>query len=548
MDHTPVIIVGGGLSGIVAAIELLDQKIPVTLIDRDTEANLGGLAKWSFGGLFYVDSPFQRKMKIKDSPELAFEDWLAFGELKETDTYPRAWAEKLVTRSTPDVYEWLKLKKITYIPVVQWLERGQKTRGNSVPRFHMVWGTGHRLAEVLVYNLLHHPSRELLNLLCRKRAEEIIFADNAAKGVRIICEETSKENTLYGNHILIAAGGICGNIDRVKDKHWDTSLGKPPARLLSGSHPYADGRMWDAAVDIGAQVSNTDKIWMYAGGVHHPDPNSPQQALSLVPPKSAIWLNYRGERIGPTPLVSGYDTRFLVEQICKQEKKYSWQVLNYKIASKELGVSGSQYNDAIRYRRLAAFIRSILMGNPKRVDLLMESCKDFVVADSLEDLVKKMNALEGNEDLSLKVLRKSIANYDREVELGQDSKDLQRRQIYSLREYRGDKSRTHAQQKILDPKAFPLIAIREHIMTRKTLGGIQTNLNSEVLDTNGNIIKGLYAVGEAAGFGGGGIHGKRALEGTFLAGAILTARRAAAQISSSEKPLAKLQSRLLENS
>jgi predicted oxidoreductase len=331
--------------------------------------------------------------------------------------------------------------------------------------------------------------------------------------------------------VMIAAGGINGSMDRVR-AHWHADWGRAPEVILNGSHRYADGRLHDAATAVGGQLTHLDKMWNYAAGVHHYASTKPHAGLSLVPPKSALWLNWRGERIGPQPLVSGYDTRDLVTQVCKQERQYSWQLLNHKMALKELAVSGAEHNPSIRDQNWLAFLRDILLGNRWLVDTLIDQCPDVVVAHTLPELVDKMNALQGDSAVDLATVSAVVNQYDSQVRRAPQFRNAEQvRRITHLRSYRGDKVRTCKQQPILDGQALPLIAIREFIISRKSLGGIQTDLHSRALDAAGQPIPSLFAIGEAAGFGGGGVHGLRALEGTFLGGCVLTARAAAASVA-----------------
>ena len=326
--------------------------------------------------------------------------------------------------------------------------------------------------------------------------------------------------------VIVAAGGISGNIEKVK-ANWYKPWGEPPNIILNGSHQFADGEMHDLINSkLNGHITNMDKMWAYAAGVHHHKPKRPNHGLSLVPPRSALWFNFEGERFEP-PLVSGFDTRYLVEQVCRQEKKYSWQVLNMKIAVKELAVSGSEYNKAIRNKSIIGFLWSTLFGNRSLVKEFLNENKDFVVAKDLNELAGKMNELAGNGHVDAELLTRSIAAYDTHIE--GDGDDEQISKIERVRKYRGDRARTCKFQKINDPKALPLIAIREFILSRKSLGGIETDLECRVLGDNGPIA-GLYCVGEAAGFGGGGMHGLRSLEGTFLGGCVLNGRLAARSI------------------
>lgn len=530
--QSEVLIVGGGIAGITTAIELLNFDRKVLIIDRDIEENLGGLAKESFGGMFFVNTPEQRKAGIKDSPELAFKDWCSVAQFEEEDVLPKEWAKTYVYHCASQVYEWLKGNGIKFFPVVHWVERGLYAPGNSYPRFHMVWGTGSELTNVLVQKLLKHPkAASNLKIIYQHRVDELLVSDDKVVGVKGIDEGANQPFEAAAEQVVIAAGGMGGNIERVK-KHWYKPWGKPPETILNGAHKYALGDLHDAVEEKKGVVTHLDKNWPYAAGVHHPRPQREGHGLSLVPPKSALWLDYTGKRFGPIPLITAYDTRFTVEQICNQEKKYSWQVLNMKIAYKEFAISGSESNKAMREKSWIGFLRTILFGNKELVHDMIDHCEDFVVADTVEELVEKMNTLAGIGDVKLEHVQESIANYDDQIDRGKKYfNDEQLRRIAHARQYRGDKVRTSKFQKIVDPKAGKLIAIREFILSRKTLGGIQTNLDCEVMGIDGSPIEGLYAVGEVAGFGGGGMHGLGTLEGTFLGGCVLTGRVAAYSIA-----------------
>lgn len=536
-----VVIVGAGIAGITSAIELLNQGKSITLIDRDLSSEIGGLAKWSFGGMFFVDSPLQRRQGMKDSIDLALKDWLSVADFGPEDILPKAWAKQYVENCTDHIYKWLhKEHDVRFFPVVHWVERGRFTEGNSLPRFHMVWGTGKGLTDNLTKNMQGHTKSEKLLKQCfSHKAEDIILENGKVVGIIGINEANNNEPfQALGENIIIATGGMGGNIERVKE-NWYKPWGDPPKILLNGSHIYALGDMHDAVDKINGNVTHMDWHWHYPGGVRHPRPRWKNHGLSLVPPKSALWLDYTGKRFGPEPLVTAYDSRYIVEQICKSEKKYSWQVLNMKIMKKEFAISGSESNEAIRDKKIFKFLKNILLGNMELVNDMIENCPDFVTAKTIEELVEKMNDLEGTKDVLLSNVKESVGNYDASIDRGEAyHNDPQLSMIAHARQYRGDKVRTCKFQKIIDQKAMPLVAIRESILSRKTLGGIQTDLDSRVMSTpiNGysEPIPGLFAVGEAAGFGGGGLHGKGALEGTFLGGCVLTARMAAKYISNSK--------------
>lgn len=523
---TDNLVIGGGLAGLVTAIELLDAGQRVLLLDRATPERLGGLARISFGGVFAVDSPEQRSSGVSDTAELALADWVAFGELGEADVWPRRWAEAFVGRCRVEVRDWLVARGVKFLPVVNWVERGLFTPGNSVPRFHIVWGTGLGLIQALEQTIANHPHRQKLEIQYRHKVEELTAQNGRIVGCTGVDEATGKSFTATAENVVVASGGIAGDLERVR-RNWYPAWGKPPEVLLNGSHPEADGKLQDAAAAHGAQVTHLEKMWNYAAGVHHWKPTHPHHGLSLVPPKSALWMDAHGKRLGPTPLVTAFDTRYLVETIAQQPRKYSWQIMNMKIATKELAVSGSQFNHAIRDKSYPRFLGNLLFGNKALVQEFIDNCPDFVTAGSVRELAAKMNEVQGDDAVNADILAEEIARYDAQIDRGPKlHNDDQLRRIAHARQYKGDRFRTCKFAKIDDPSSRPLIAVREFILTRKSLGGIQTDLQSRVLDAAGQPIPGLFAVGEAAGFGGGGMHGLRALEGTFLGGCIFSGRAA----------------------
>jgi uncharacterized protein len=526
-----VIVVGGGLAGIVAALEIAEQEQKVLILDRDIAENFGGLAKESFGGMFFVDSPLQRKAKIRDDADLALRDWLQFAKFGADDHWPRAFAKTYIERNIPDIYEAVTARGISFFPVVNWVERGMYTPGNSVPRFHMVWGTGQELANVYIQHLKSQIDAGRVEIKFDHKVTDLIYQGGQVTGVEGLSGADEKMFRFDASMVVVASGGINGNDVKIR-QNWQPAWDKkPPKIILNGSHKYADGLLHDAVQTVGGQVTHLQNMWNYAAGVHHPRPRKPRHGLSLVPSKSALWMTAKGRRFGPEPLISGYDTWELVRRVCEQEDKFSWAVMNRKIALKELAISGAESNPTIRDKRKIAFLKTVLFGNKPLLSDLLENCKDFVTAASVEELGAKMKQLGGLEDFDADGMAADIRAYDAQIDRPVHLRnDDQIRRIRHLRQYRGDRVRTCKAQKIMDDKAMPLIAIRQFVISRKSLGGIQTNLEGQVLDKDGYPVQGLYAVGEAAGFGGGGIHGVRALEGTFLGGCILTARYAARSI------------------
>ena len=532
-----VIVVGAGLAGLVSTLELLRSGHSVLLLDRCAPQELGGLAREAFGGMFMVDSPEQRRSRIPDSEQLALEDWLRIAELGPEEQWPRRWAEQYVTRARDDVGGWLREIGVRFFPVVNWAERGNFSDGNSVPRFHLTWGTGKALVQAVWGAIGRDPRRGALEVRFRTRVAALLLEDE--HGGVIGCRTAEGEALHAGKAVVIAAGGIGGNPEIVR-REWPTQeLGSPPEKLLMGSHPYADGAMHEEVERVGGNVTHLSRMWNYADAVRHPDPQRENHGIKLIPPRSGVMLDPDGRRYGPVPVMPTFDAYAALERMCEDERCYSWLICNWKIAKRELDVSGSQHNPHLRERRPLRFVLGVLLGKPRLVNHFLEGSPDFVSATTLPDLARAMNSVTGEEAIDAAVLAAEIGRYDATIDRGKGLfNDDQLRRIAQLRNWRGDRLRTSKFQKILDPDAQPLIAIRLQVMARKSLGGIQTDLKCRVLrESDGEPIPGLYAVGEAAGFGGGGMHGKRSLEGTFLGGCVFTGRLAAAAIAGAELPL-----------
>lgn len=522
-----VAIVGGGIAGVVCALELLAAGKSVVLFEREARPRFGGSALEAFGGMFFVDSPEQRRMRIKDTPEQAYADWKSFAAYEAGEIWPQIWAKHLIERSTPDGHDWLKAFGIRWLPVVLWVERGQKVQGNSVPRFHLTWGTSRHLITRLIRALTGHANAGRLKLCFAHRVERLETQSGRVWG----CSGVSGANETFratAEAVVIAAGGMGGDLAQVR-KLWSPGPDLPlPETILLGTHPSADGRALDAAAQAGARVTNVGRMWNYAAGIRHPRPNWDGHGVSLVPPKSALWTDAHGRRLMP-PMVSGFDTYDLVQRVCAAPLGFTWQIMNRRMALSELAASGADWNPALRERRMLRFVLDMVVGNRWIVDDLTKHCPDVVVAPSVEELAAKMNALQPRAKIDAAALRDEIVRFDATLE-APPAADEQRMLIDTLRAYRGDRMRLAKSPRILDPKGAPLIAICEHVVTRKSLGGIVTDLRSRALNAADQPIGGLYAVGEAAGFGGGGSHGFRALEGTFLLSCVITGRRAAESI------------------
>lgn len=530
--QSDVVIVGGGLAGMTAACELLDLGQRVLILDRDVPERFGGLAKESFGGVMMVDTPLQRKNGIKDTPELALSDWLSCADFGKGDHWPRKWAELYVHRSGELIHDFLTDRKVRFLPVVNWPERGLFKPGNSVPRWHIAWGTGFGIVEGIEQYLNAHPNRGNLEVCFGCKVERLDHSAGRVIGVSGTFQGSGEPFFATGEAVVLAAGGMCGgDLTKVRE-NWYKPWGPPPEKILNGSHRYADGLVHDAAAAMGAHITHLDKQWHYAAGVDYPKADMPNKGLSLVPPRSALWFNALGERImDPVPLMGYTDTRYLVKKICQQPGQYSFQLMNWKIAIKELAISGSEHMKAFRHKSKARLIKEVLFGNTELVSRLIGESGDFLTADSLEEMVAKMNDMGNPYTVDKGRFVEAVRAYDDQIDRGPAFfNDDQLRRIANFRTYRGDRIRTCKFQKIDDPKARPLIAVREFILSRKSLGGIQTDLSCRVLNRDGEPIGGLYAAGEVAGFGGGGIHGKGSLEGTFLGSCVLMGRIAAHHI------------------
>ncbi|MAY63583.1 MAG: FAD-binding dehydrogenase [Rhizobiales bacterium] len=544
MADADVIVVGGGLAGLAAAAELGDRGKRVIIVDQEPEGFLGGQAFWSLGGLFLVDSPEQRRMGIRDSRELALSDWMgSAGFDREEDYWPRRWAEAFVDFAAGEMRPWLHQMGLRWFPVVGWAERGGgfgNGHGNSVPRFHITWGTGPGAIEQFVRRVNEHRQKGLIECRFRHRVDGIDTADGAVTGVHgsILAEDradrgqaTNREVTgdfrLSASSVIVASGGIGGNFDLVR-KNWPVDrLGPPPKTMVAGVPAHVDGRMIGLSEEVGGRVINGDRMWHYTEGLRNWDPIWPNHGIRILPGPSSMWFDADGERL-PVPCLPGFDTLSTLKEIRRRGHEHSWFVLTQKIIEKEFALSGSEQNPDLTSKKWIEVLKSRLgaKGAPGPVEAFKKNGEDFVVADTLETLVEGMNRLAPDHHIEPERLRSQIAARDLQVD-NPFAKDLQVIAINGARKYRGDKLiRTARPHKILDKEKGPLIAVKLHILTRKTLGGLETDLDARVLGLDGNPVPGLFAVGEAAGFGGGGYHGYNALEGTFLGGCIFSGRNA----------------------
>jgi predicted oxidoreductase len=541
-DDADVIVVGGGLAGLVAATEVADAGKRVIVLDQEAEQNLGGQAFWSFGGLFLVDSPEQRRLGIKDSVELALQDWAgSAGFDRNDDRWPRRWAEAYIAFAAGEKRSWLRAMGHRIFPVVGWAERGgydAMGHGNSVPRFHVTWGTGPGVIEPFVRRAREAQAKGLLSFRFRHRVDALGMTNGTVDGVSgAILEPTSvargeiSSRVVTGNFslraqaVIVASGGIGGNHELVR-QNWPSRLGAPPARLISGVPAHVDGRMIGITEAAGARLINRDRMWHYVEGLQNWNPIWPMHGIRILPGPSSLWFDATGKRL-PSPLFPGSDTLGQLQYIQSTGHDYSWFVLTQSIIKKEFALSGSEQNPDLTGKSWRMTLkRATNKGAPAPVEAFKQHGVDFVVRDTLEDLVSGMNALSGDNLLRLDHLRTQIEARDRAI-ANPYVKDAQVMNLHNARKYIGDRLiRTAKPHRILDPAHGPLIAVRLNILTRKTLGGFETDLDARVFGQNGQIMPGLYAAGEAAGFGGGGMHGYRSLEGTFLGGCLFSGRNA----------------------
>ncbi|WP_225845314.1 FAD-binding dehydrogenase [Streptomyces sp. HPF1205] len=543
-----VVVVGAGLAGLVATAELAEAGRKVILVDQEPEASLGGQAFWSFGGLFLVDSPEQRRMRIKDSAELALQDWRGTaGFDRPEDHWPRRWAEAYVDFAAGEKRSWLRAHGVRLFPVVGWAERGgflATGPGNSVPRFHITWGTGPGVVAPFERRVREAAARGLVEMRFRHRVTALTTTNGRVDGVsgeilapsgvsrgQASSRDKTGEFTLGAQAVVVTSGGIGGNHDLVRAA-WPDRLGTPPKKLLSGVPAHVDGLMLGVAGKAGASLVNGDRMWHYTEGIENWDPIWARHGIRILPGPSSLWLDATGRRL-PVPYFPGFDTLGTLEHIMSTGHEYTWFVLTQRIIEKEFALSGSEQNPDLTGKSVREVLKRVLPGAPGPVEAFKRSGADFVVERELGALVRGMNALTGEGLIEEDALRGEIEARDRET-ANPYTKDLQITAIRGARNYLGDKLiRTAPPHRLLDPKAGPLIAVRLNILTRKSLGGLETDLEGRVLRPvppgaaeRGEPLPGLYAAGEAAGFGGGGMHGYRSLEGTFLGGCLFSGRTA----------------------
>jgi uncharacterized protein len=544
MAEADVIVVGAGLAGLVATHELVKAGRRVLIVEQENRNNLGGQAFWSLGGLFFVNSPEQRRMGVKDSYELALQDWMGSAQFdrEREDHWPRQWAEAYVRFATSEKRAYLRELGLRVVPLVGWAERGDGRalgHGNSVPRFHLTWGTGPEVVRVFAEPVLAAEQRGLVSFAFRHQVDELVIEDGAVVGVRgTVLEPSDAERGVASSRtaldafehraaaVIVTSGGIGHNHDLVR-RNWPVErLGPAPQHMISGVPAYVDGRMLQISEDAGANVVNSDRMWHYVEGIHNWDPIWPDHAIRIIPGPSSLWLDATGRRLD-APNFPGFDTLSTLKAILAAGHDYSWFILTQSIIEKEFALSGSEQNPDITGKDLKLLAQSrAAAGAPAPVEAFKQHGVDFVVRDDLRSLIEGMNAIARGPKLDHDVVEREILARDRQV-ANKYSKDMQLMAIANARRYLGDRvARVAKPHRLLDPEHGPLIAVRLNILTRKTLGGLETNLDSQVIRPDGSPFPGLYAAGEVAGFGGGGVHGYNALEGTFLGGCIFSGRAA----------------------
>jgi uncharacterized protein len=534
-----VIVVGAGLAGLVAAAEVADAGKRVTILDQEPEQSLGGQAFWSFGGLLFVNSPEQRRMGIRDSRELALQDWMASAAFdREEDHWPRKWAAAYVDFAAGEKRTWLHAQGVRFFPIVGWAERGGMTateHGNSVPRFHVTWGTGPGLLAPFIRRVRAAEKRGLVSLRFRHRVNALTAEAGNICGVSgDILEPSGVERgapssravmgnfSLSAQAVIVTSGGIGGNHDLVRQS-WPERLGSAPKFMVSGVPDHVDGRMIAITEAVGGNVINRDRMWHYVEGVKNYAPIWTAHGIRIIPGPSSMWFDARGKRL-PAPLFPGFDTLGTLKYLRGTGYDYSWFITNQRILGKEFALSGSEQNPDLTNKSIRQTLSRTRPGAVTPVARFQKQGEDFITAPDLKELAARMNALTGGNIIHESALAYEVEARDREIE-NKFTKDAQIMAIRNTRTYLGDKLiRVTRPHRLLDPEAGPLIAVRLWVLTRKTLGGLQTDLQSRVLQKNGEPLGNVFAAGEAAGFGGGGMHGYRSLEGTFLGGCIFSGR------------------------
>ena len=546
--------VGAGLAGLVATVELVDAGCRVILIDQEPEQSLGGQAYWSFGGLFMVNSPEQRRLRVRDSQALALRDWMGSAGFDRgiddpggQDYWARQWALAYLDFAAGEKRAWLHSLGVRFFPVVGWAERGGTLaggHGNSVPRFHITWGTGPAVVGPFAQRVLAAARDGRVRLAFRHRVDALSMSGGAVTGVSgaVLAPTDAARGTettrvevgsfrFDAPAVVVSTGGIGGDQQLVRS-NWPSRLGPAPGRMLTGVPAFVDGRMFGICARVGARLTNCDRMWHYPEGIHNWNPIWPDHGIRILPGPSSLWLDATGTRLA-APNYPGFDSLGTLQAITRSGHDHSWFVLNRRIVEREFALSGSEQNPDLTGKSIWKVLRRSHSGAAPPVQAFLDRGADFVVAPTLAELVAGMNRLAGEPRIRLDDVDRQIRARDRETD-NRFTTDLQVVAIRHARRYLGERLiRVAKPHHLLDPSAGPLIAVRLTILTRKTLGGLQTDLSGRVLHERGLPVPGLYAAGEVSGFGGGGMHGYRSLEGTFLGGCLFTGRVAGRAVAES---------------
>lgn len=538
-----VIVVGAGLAGLVATHELTKAGRRVVVVDQENAANLGGQAYWAEGGLFLVGTPEQQRLGIKDSEEQAHADWMAAAafDRRAEDRWAREWAEAYLNFAAGDMRSYLYGRGLRFSPLITWAERGVGTatgHGNSVPRLHVAWGSGPEVVRIFRDPVLDAARRGTVIFKHRHRVDEILVEGGAAVGVRGAVLEPSDaprgvpssreevgEFEFRAKAVLVASGGMGGNHDMVR-AHWPVDhLGPVPTTLLSGVPAHVDGRMLEITARAGGAVVNLDRMWHYPDGLKNHSPVWPRHAVHLLPGPSPLWLDATGHRL-PPPLFPGHANRLALRHVALTGHAHSWLIMTHSMVDKEFELSGSEQNPDITGKNPLLMLLRLKKSTLRPVRAFLEHGEDVVIRRTLPELVAAMNALTPDAPVDYARVEHEVTARDRQLR-NDYSKDMQLMSVRNAREYGAERvSRIVTPHRLLDAARGPLVAVRLHIFTRKTLGGVQTTLDCQVVRPDGSTFDGLYAAGEAAGFGGGGLHGHNALEGGFLGGCLFSGRTA----------------------
>jgi predicted oxidoreductase len=513
-----VLFVGGGVSALWAALELVEAGRRVLILEGQGPERFGGQARDAFGGFCFVDSPEQRRAGVRDSETLAWEDWQGYAEYGPDSALAQAWGRRYVARCLPDIREPMLRRGLRFFPVPAWAERAHGGRGNRVPRFHLLWGCGAGLVAMLRERLRPHEGGPF-DLAFHHRVEDLVQEGGRFVGAAGRRTDTDAPFEARADQVVIASGGFNGNLDLVRAR-WPAAWGAAPTDLLNGSYPWIDGHVGEVARGRGAATGPLHAQWVYAAGIAHWRPEFPGHGLAVIPPRSALWLDAAGRRFDP-PLLAGTDTRDLVARILGTGMAHSWLLLNRRILAREAAIQGSAFNPAFRDRRWGKLLANLCFGNGALADEVLRESIDACMATALPELVDRMNALAPEGAVDCAAVQAAVAAWDADP----NGDDPQRAYLREVRAFRGDRLRTCRAARILERGAGPLVALRLRPLSRKSLGGLRTRLDGAVVDGAGEALPGLYALGEAAGFGGGGLNGLRTLEGTLLGGCILGARQ-----------------------